>query len=356
MQQEIKASRWGAALLVAMIEVAAFRAPRYLQPIMIGRLRIFLALTALVVILPAAAQDLGPFDFRLVSPTQLLAGTGMFRVTWQDVDPDDIDPGKHCITWYYTPSADGPRRRMVTLFHDDFSRGFRQNWQPQGNLLLDWDLRRSPRDAARGDLLYGGEGAGPCISQFIPEASSVVSVLLKPDGLGSNWRIGIRMQRNGRGIILHPGRLNRMIVEAAGERRPEKIADYRPGNWYWVELGARTLRSEVQVRCRVFNEDRSRLLCDLDEFIPAHPKGEARGLRERGAIMLQGPAYFAEVFVDPWQARWLDDQQNSFEWNTEGVAPGAYHLVADVMDPRSRTHTRVSDFKVEVSNPRRSVD
>jgi hypothetical protein len=67
-------------------------------------------------------------------------------------------------------------------------------------------------------------------------------------------------------------------------------------------------------------------------------------------VYLTGPAHYAEVYVDPWEARWLDDRKNQFVWNTESVPDGDYYLIAELSDGRKAPERIVSDFQVQVRN------
>lgn len=320
----------------------------------------FIAILAILItgplLHPTRAQDvLGPLAFHLVTPADTRADNGVFTVRWEDVRADDITPGIRNITWFWERRSDGARGRMNSLFHDDFARGFRQNWQPESNLQFEWDLRRSPQDPDKGNLLYGGGDAGPSLSMHTLQADSVVSVLARPDGLTNQLRIGIRVQKDGRGIYLRHVKDNRAQVEVGGFTcRTVRLPMMRPGSWYWYELGARTLRGEVNVRVRLLNEDRTELL-GQEEFEVAHgARGAVRSVRGQGRVLLQGPAYFAEVYVDPWSARWVDDRLNSFSWNTENLPDGAYRIVAELADQRGGVQRVTSTYEVQVSNSRRA--
>ncbi|HEU4752462.1 MAG TPA: hypothetical protein VFU47_05080, partial [Armatimonadota bacterium] len=74
-----------------------------------------------------------------------------------------------------------------------------------------------------------------------------------------------------------------------------------------------------------------------------------RMLQRRSSVSLTGPAEFAEIYMDPWSARWCDDSDNTVRWNTSVVPDGDYFLVAELSDGRTIT-TEVSRYQVQVRN------
>lgn len=294
---------------------------------------------------PALSQTAG---FRIIQPTQSpvpRAESGSFTVRWADPSAVTIDTGSlTAITWYYASQPDGSDRvRMVTQFREDFSEGFRHNWRAEGPFDYDWIVRKEP-----GRRFLSGRGdATPVISLDAPERDTVISALVRPRGHRNEFALGLRIQANGRGFEVRNSNNKIQLIQAGRVLSDLPSLEVSPRNWYWYEVGLRTRKTEVECRVRVLDEKRSRVVCSL----PVQMRPRDDRLLERGLIALTGPADFAEIYVDSWASRWMDDTRNEFHWNTSRVPDGSYWIIAELTDGRGRPRLEMSSFQVEVRNP-----
>lgn len=301
--------------------------------------------------LPARSQ-VGTLHFRFQTPASLRAAGGFHTVTWDDVPAGGLDPGLFSITWYYTRLADGAdRRRITTEFHDDFSEGLRKNWRPEGPFDFDWRLARDRDRKDRRDVLRGPAQSGPCMSLKSVSGDAVVSVLVRPEGLRSEFGIGVRMQSENRGFELRSeGNLVRLFRSREELEPAQTIRNLTPGAWYWYELGIRSVKDEVTLRVRIYDEQRERVIASFSRDCRAR----ARALQTGGVVALWGPADFAEVYIDPWETRWVDDSRNRLRWNTADVPPGRYFLAAELSSGKRAPRLLVSEYQVEVDGAGRT--
>lgn len=277
------------------------------------------------------------------------AAGGQYTVRWEDVPPDGIDPGVYSLTWYYSARKDGSeRKRMATLFQDDFrGGGFRTNWAPEGAFVFDWVLKR---DSQLRRNVLSGPMDGRAVSRTGFPANSVVSVLARPDGLNGRVGLGLRTQeRSGKAYWLKCDATSISLVRGEEVIRKQRVRPpLRLSSWYWFEMGLRNRKEkDVVIRVRIFDEAREHLIASVDDVEDKCPD---RGLFRPGLLSLTGPALFAEVYVDPWAARWADDDDNQFIWSTSEVQDGLYYLFAEVADSDRRGRPAVigSSFQVEV--------
>lgn len=294
---------------------------------------------------PARSQSGLPLQFP--PPASLRASTGSYTIRWEDIPPGGIDPGLYSLTWYYATGKDGSdRRRMGTAFHDDFSAGFRANWSPDGPFVFDWALRSDPGRPGRTYLT--GPATGCADSQVAAPTDSVISVLARPDGIRGQVGIGVRKQARERCYTLVCTGDALKLMRGGEELQKQPIRPpLRLRDWYWFEIGMLNRKQkDVVIRIRVFDEKRERLIAAMDR----DDKCPDLSLFKKGLISLCGPAQFAEVYIDPWEARWADDETNEFKWNTADVKPGKYYLFAEVADSarRARPVLVCSPFQVQV--------
>jgi hypothetical protein len=294
--------------------------------------------------------------FRISPPVAIRAAGPYYTVRWTDTRDGEIADGLHpSITWYYATLPDGSdRQRMVTGFRDDFSTGtFRTNWRPpDGPFGLDWIIRRERGERMK-FILAGPADAGiacPLVSQSALDRDIVVSALVRPRGLRGEFGFGLRVQPTGVGYEVRTTSNSIQILHQGKPITDEKrILDVLPRNWYWYEVGICTMggrrANTVDIRVRVLDEKRQRVLADL----PYYGKCE-KDLLKAGFLALWGSADFAEVCVDPWEARWVDDNTNSLKWDTSQVPDGSYYVVAELVDERNPSRLVVSDFQVMVRN------
>jgi hypothetical protein len=286
--------------------------------------------------------------FRIPQPASTLAVGGRYLVQWDDRFLNELDPGcVYSVTWYYSASRSGEeRRRAITAFKDDFSNGFRANWKPEGEFLFDWDVNKDPRD--RRSYLVAPKVAGPAVSRDLFQPNAVLSVLVRPYGVRNEFAVGLRRQPNERAYELRNNGDTVRLVQSGRVLAERRLLRVVPSEWYWYEIGCYTARRtrEVEIRVRVFDARREKVLVNFDPVYD-RPTG---GLDKGGLVYLTGPAHYAEVYVDPWEARWLDDRKNQFVWNTESVPDGDYYLIAELSDGRKAPERIVSDFQVQVRN------
>ncbi|MBM3457024.1 MAG: hypothetical protein FJX77_00610 [Armatimonadetes bacterium] len=290
--------------------------------------------------------------FRLLPPENAIANGGQYLVRWQD-STNAITESIPSVTWYYSATADGgSRRRVATLLAEDFSQGLQARWRPEGPFSLDWTPNQEPRTGRR--FVTGPVQGGPLLSLSPFPPDSVVSVLVRPRGLGGRFTIGCRTQSNSPGFQVRFDRDGLSLLESGFPvGQPHFVPGLVPNQWYWFELSTRTHRREVELRLRVFDESRKRALLCLH---PINRRPGNRSLFGEGLIALAGNADFANVYVDPWSARWIDDPENVLRWDTSEVPSGAYFLIAELYGgPRFRQE-QISPFQIEVRNPQAAND
>ena len=284
-------------------------------------------------------------------PQSTRAVAGRYLVRWTDNALPASVEALRSITWYYSTSPDGTdRKRMVTRGYEDFSN-FLANWRPQGPLTLDWVTRQ---DRGR-KILSCAANIGPAYSTMPVDQDSVISVLVRPRGIRSDFSLGARVQVNGgiRGYEIRNTGDTIQILQSGQLLRRQPVTLLGGNNWYWYEFGLRTRKkTDVEIRVRIFDEKRERILASI--CLPPIRPADA-SLTRPGLVSITGPADFAELYVDPWNTRWVDDDQNEFEWNTAGVPEGKYYLIAEVSDGKNPKYSVVSDYQVEVRNPGRTA-
>src|SRR5439155_22486622 len=96
--------------------------------------------------------------------------------------------------------------------------------------------------------------------------------------------------------------------------------------WLWYELGMRNRKEEIGLRARIWDGSHEQVLDGLfgRDCITrtACPQGKR--------VALLPGAEYSEVYVDPWEARWLSAPQGQFEWDTHNVPGGEYYVLAVV--------------------------
>lgn len=297
---------------------------------------------------PALCQNLG---FQIQTPDFKQVVGGLYSVKWEDRATLGANPAN--ITWYYSPNPDGSeRRRMVSTFRDDFSRGsFRAKWRPSGPFETDWAVRQEGREKRQ--FLSGDRNAGHCSSNEIIQNNVVLSVLVRPTTIRNSFYIGLRSQEGVRGMgdgyyIRNDGLKMDIVRVEDGETvlGSASLGQITTQKWYWYEFSLRTRRTEVEVRARVFDEKHQRVLAS---FGPVTDKLTRRSpLLQGGGIALGAPADYSEVYVDPWESRWTGREQGEFKWDTAGVPAGQYFLVAEIADEKRPAQQVISPFKLDV--------
>jgi hypothetical protein len=306
------------------------------------------AMIVAAVALPARSQDHG---FQFLQPLNVRAVGGSYTVRWQDNENALDDGSLRFITWYCSTQPDGSdKKRIKTYFREDFSQDFRRNWKVLGlGGNFSWSRRKDLRKE-RWLLACRDRGVGPAISAEATPQGVVVSTQVQPLDLRADFTLGFRVQQNGQGFELRTNGGKLQFIQGGKVLKEGPLFEVLGRNWYWYEVGLRTQKSEVEVRVRIFDENHERLLGRLRHvFRPG-----VRGLLDTGLIALGGPAEFAEVYVDPWAARWADDTRNEFRWDTSDIPDGDYYLVAELADGKNPPVPRVSTFQVQVRNTARA--
>ena len=78
--------------------------------------------------------------------------------------------------------------------------------------------------------------------------------------------------------------------------------------------------------------------------------GQAPGCPQGPLIRLLSGADFGEVYVDPWEARWLCGPEGKFGWDTTDVPNGRYWIIAEIRTPKGAPRVRVSDYQITVQH------
>lgn len=302
--------------------------------------------------IPAGAQS-GAQPLRFATALPSRASGSSYVVRWNDLTIDAIDQGcLSSITWYYGPRKElSECRRVTTQFHDDFRNGFRKFWRPVGPFGFAWTVRREGVDGRT--FVAGPGGAGPLLSVAPAPRDAVLSVLVRPHPAADEFAVGMRLLPDEAALAQGadpPGYLVRVTRRAIQVRRSgqtileQPAPEWAPGSWYWLEIGIRNLRRSVELRLRLMDETRRQLLASL--CLEDRPRMPA--LLFGGLIALGSGADYAEVYLDPWQARWIDDPRNEFVWDLSNVPDGEYYLVAEVIDEKNPVRHVFSDFRVQV--------
>jgi hypothetical protein len=272
-------------------------------------------------------------------------GDGIYTLRWSDRTWGTLDPGLQSLTWYYATRKDGSdRKRLTTLFRDEFASDFARRWRCEGAVQSDWVVRRDGRQFLS---VPGGVRQSSVVSVDMLDRDVVVSTLVRPRDLKNGFSLALRVRPNGSGYLLTTNEKGLRLTDGAQEIDSKSSSKIDPNTWYWYEVGLRTRKgNEVMVRVRVYDETRSKLLVSLNNFHrPAN-----RDLTDRGAMALVGPADFAEVYVDLWESCWMDACANALNWNAKNVPDGEYYIIAEVADGKKPPFRVVSNFRVEIKN------
>jgi hypothetical protein len=301
-----------------------------------------------------------------ILPPEPVRGDGPILLRWRETRANELEDCPSAITWYYSPTADGTgKKRIPTRFWDNFSRGFRDNWRPEGQFIFNWIIDQDP--VTKEFLLRCVDR--PFRSALVlvepVEEASVVSIRVRPRGPRGQFRVYFRLQDQG------PANLNPVLpglayaVRQSGSKVQLQVSDSKealgdcdlqnlpPDKWYWYEIGVRTKKKrEVEFRVRVYDESHQTVIGSFDRT----DRPERVGLLRSGFLALQGNADFGEVYIDPWSTRWMGDRANVLQWNTAGVPAGKYYVIAEISDGKAPARQVVSDFQVEVSGTRQAAN
>jgi len=291
----------------------------------------------------AESQNLG---FRFVPPVNNLAVNGSHRVAWES--PGILlDPGLTSLTWYYATRPDGQdRKRMVTGVKYDFKNGYRTHWQANGGFLFDWKVEedqdkkiwflKTPRDG--GEIIAND----PVPSDF------VMSSLVRPTHVASRFGLRFRGQPTGEYMqLLFAPRDNQIQLTGNGMKPAAwRLPLLRPKQWYWVEVGVRNFKREVETRVRIYDDTRQTVL-----FTGSYNDRPDKALIKPGLISLLPLADYGDIYLDRWESRWLDGSTKELRWDTSQVPNGSYFLIVEMHTGKGQPRTVTSDFQVEVRNP-----
>lgn len=288
----------------------------------------------------AWAEEMGKLEIlRIDPPTD---GTDIYTLCWRDLGAVGLYDGVKSLTWYYSTRRDGSdRKRLTTTFRDEFGPDFARRWRNEGATNLDWIVRRDGRQFLS---VPGGALPSRTISREPLIRDAVVSALVRPRDLKSGFSLALRMGQNGGGYLLTTGEKGVRFTDGAREIENRSTAKINPNTWYWYEVGLKTRKDEVVIRVRVFDETRTRLLVKFDDY----DRPQNKALLSLGGIALSGPADFAEVYADPWEACWLDACANQLSWDTGNVPTGDYYIIAEVADGLKPPYRAVSSFQVKI--------
>lgn len=265
-----------------------------------------------------------------------------FVLHWRDLTGGELDEGLRSLTWYYSTRPDGSdRKRLTTLFRDEFGPDFARRWRTEGLANLDWVVRRDGRQFLS---VPGGAFPSRVISREPLARDVVVSTLARPRDLKTGFALALRVQGNGNGLLLTTTEKGLRFLDGAKEVASYSTGKINSNNWYWFEVGLKTRKKEVVLRVRVFDESRSKLIATMNNVF----RPDNVGLLSMGGLVLSGPADFAEVYADPWEACWVDACGNALNWNTENVPEGKYYIIAEMADGKKAPTRAVSGFQVEI--------
>ena len=307
-------------------------------------IRLLLPTLALLASGSAHAQVQKP-ALEILPPDQPEAA-GSVTVRWRDMYDrgDVIITGKQTppsVTWYYSKSAQGTdRTRIRTLMADTFGQGM-LNWDPVGLVGNDWLVSRE-RSV---NFIRGQKRAVPLVLPREWKADLVITARVRARTPERDFGVGLRYQENHVSYVLRgTGELCKLpnsVLKPCGDARKDLL----PNQWYWYELAVRTVnKTEVDLRAQVLDDSRQKVLA-----YHAWRERPSKDLLSGGVVAIFGAADFAEVYVDPWAARWLDDRANEFQWDTRDVPEGEYFILGEVVDADGKLSTAVSKFKVKVA-------
>jgi hypothetical protein len=318
MSRRLQTGRWGFLLLILALIVLGGKGSAWAQ------------------------QDMGPLRLRGAVVNN---GDGTYTLRWSDRNLGTLDPGAlESLTWYYATRKDGSdRKRLTTLFRDEFASDFARRWRCEGAIQSDWIVRRDGRQFLS---VPGGAVQSRAVSVDPLNRDVVVSTLVRPRDLKIGFSLALRVRPNGSGYLLTTSEEGLRLLDGSRKIDGRSASKINVNSWYWYEVGLRTRKDEVMVRVRVFDENRTKLLVSWASF----HRPENRELTAAGGIALAGPADFAEVYADPWDACWLDARGNALDWNAKNVPDGEYYIIAEVADGKKPAYRVVSNFKVEIKN------
>lgn len=292
-------------------------------------------------ITPAIALAQGE-KFRLRPPTMTRASNAVYVLQWSDRLPGTLDSGLRSVTWYFATRPDGSdRKRITTLFAERFGPEFVERWRGEGGVTADSVVRRDGRQFL--SLPSGVLTARAVSVERLPK-DVVVSALVRPRDLKTGFSIALRVRPNGNGYLLRVDERGLRLGDGTRDMAFRGADRLVANNWYWFEVGLRTRKEEVIARVRVYDENRTRLIAGLEYFDrPRDPE-----LFGGGAMALAGPADFAELYVDPWHACWIDASENELAWDTRDVPDGDYYIIAEVADGKRPPLRVVSKYQISV--------
>jgi hypothetical protein len=276
-------------------------------------------------------------NLNITSPAKPgLTSDGQITVTWTDSNSGDA-----IITWYYAEDAKGKnRQRVVTLFHDDFEDGATDRWQPRVNSR--WRIVRDLKNPK--NLVVHCETSNEYLGTTRRDFGDVV---VSARIFGSNGGMAVRYSPEGEPPSYRL-RDNLRLWKRDGNTGISAGSYPAQSEWVTYEIAARNLPDgSVALEGWVVSANGELLarISGVDQGQNGRPKNT-----EPAGIALHD-SYFDDVYVDPITARFVQDSENRFVWDTSRVPNGRYYLIAELRDGK-KTSTAVSTHPVEIRHAR----
>ncbi|MBD3180683.1 hypothetical protein GF312_00220 [Candidatus Poribacteria bacterium] len=240
-----------------------------------------------------------------------------YTIKWRDSNSGDA-----IITWYYAEDNKGRnRKRIVTMFHDDFQNGATDKWEPRVNSY--WFITTDPENSdnlvvrCETNNEYLGtvrrDFGDVVVSARMFGNSGGISVRYSPQGEPPSYRLrgNLRLwKRNG----------NTVIKQSSYERK---------GDWHTYEEAAWNLPDgSVALDGWVINKD-GRMVARL-KGVDKGQNGQPINSKPGGVALHDD--MFDDVYVDPVSARFVSDKKNQLDWDTSIVVSGRYYIIAEVRE------------------------
>src|SRR5262249_49726379 len=276
---------------------------------------------------PAPLRLFAP-RLEILPPTQGLAADQQAVIRWANHDdPDGLDRDWiPSVTWYYTTRSDGAdRHRIVPAFHDRFENGFSDNWIPVNDVRQDWDLL--PEGGRGRRVLRSRVNGDPLVSLDHWANNFVFSARLRPRQGAQRFGIAVRANRDSGAAYVLRGDAELLNPQDPQLDRQKQVGGVAAGAWFWYELGVRNRKEEVELRGRIWDGNHEHV---LDPGLYGRDCTTKTACPQGKRVALLPGADYSEVYVDPWEARWLSAPQGQFEWDTRNVPEGDYYVMAVV--------------------------
>jgi hypothetical protein len=237
---------------------------------------------------------------------------------------------------------------MVSVFCDRFSGPLGTRWVSMNPFRQDWEIQRDGGNRFAPLVLRSRPTGDPLISvENFPHKDVVVSARLRPRQGARHFGIAMRAAWDEPACYTLRGSAELFNPENPTFIAQKPVAGLDPRRWYWYELGVKNRKNGVLVRARIWDGEHEQLLNALQLEDPPGQPGCPNGRR----IGLLPGADYSEIYVDPWEARWLGAPGAQFEWDTRDVPAGKYYIMAVVDTGPTRPPSQaVSEFAVTVQH------